>query len=173
MDTWTKQLAIGFLLFLICCCCFRQRRYWRELTQNRPTGTLKAGYGLAIITVILSLIGSALFNTPSAWQMFLSILLMTLIFCVKITFSPSVIALTLAVCTFQFYTSNSFPLFEVWTGFISVLTWRLPEEVRIAYACLSFTWALFALLFGGASPESVDGTLAADHVGDSLANLHA
>jgi hypothetical protein len=173
MDSWIKQAITGFLLFLICCCIFRQKRYWRELTTNKPSGTLRAGYALAVFTVGTALVASLCWQTESMWQLFLSILLMTLVFCVKITFSPAVIALSLAVCTFQFYTNSSFPFFEVWTGFIGVLTWRLPEEVRVAYACLSFTWALIALLFGGAPPEAADGTLAADNVTDTIANLHA
>lgn len=104
--------------------------------------------------------------------MFMSILTMSLIFSLKITFSPAMIGITLAICTFQLHTQGSFPFFEVWTAFVRILTWRLPEEVRVGYATISFAWVCLIVLFGGASAtDSTPSQTALEGVGDSLSSL--
>lgn len=97
---------------------------------------------------------------------------MTLVFCVKITFSPTIIAVTLAICTYQLNVNNEFPLLEVWSAIISVATWRLPEEVRMAYACISFAWVMITLLSGPAAAPAI-GDTPADELADSITSLHA
>jgi hypothetical protein len=77
---------------------------------------------------------------------------MTLVFCVKITFSPSVVALVLIACAYQFYVYDRLPIFEIWGGAVSVLAWRLPEQFRVIYTTISFAWVLVVFL-GGGNPE--------------------
>ncbi len=139
-------ILIGLLLIS---CARRQRRYWREMTTNRPTGSLRAGYILATITLALGLVTALLINSPQGWQMFIGVAMLTLVFCVKITFSPVVIAVVLVACGYQLYAFDRFPLFELWGGAISVLAWRLPEQFRIVYSTLSFMWVLMVFFSGG------------------------
>jgi len=141
-----------FIGLLLIACAKRQRRYWREMTNNRPTGSLKAGYLLAIVTIFVALAIAAVINSPVGWEVFLGILLMTLVFCVKITFSPSVVALVLIACAYQFYVYDRLPIFEIWGGAVSVLAWRLPEQFRVIYTTISFAWVLVVFL-GGGNPE--------------------
>ena len=151
----TEYLKIPVLMFiglLLIACAKRQRRYWREMTNNRPTGSLKAGYLLAIVTIFVALAIAAVINSPVGWEVFLGILLMTLVFCVKITFSPSVVALVLIACAYQFYVYDRLPIFEIWGGAVSVLAWRLPEQFRVIYTTISFAWVLVVFL-GGGNPE--------------------
>lgn len=149
MSDILKIATTLFILVLMFACFKRQKRYWREMQESRPTGSLKAGYKLAILTVGLSLIAAVYSNTPAGWEVFITILLMTVVFCVKITFSPAVIALVLGICTYQLYVHDSFPFFEVWGAAISVIAWRLPEEFRIFYTTLSFIWVMIIILSGG------------------------
>jgi len=142
-------IMVGLLLIP---CIKRQRRYWREMMQNKPTGSLKAGYVLAILTMFIGLGLAVLFNTPEAWNLFMGVALLTLVFCVKITFSPAVIGLVLIACAYQFYVSDRFPLFELWAAAVSVLAWRLPEEFRVVYTAISFIWVMIVFL-GGGNPE--------------------
>jgi hypothetical protein len=151
----TEYLKIPVLMFiglLLIACAKRQRRYWREMTNNRPTGSLKAGYLLAIVTIFVALAIAAVINSPVGWEVFLGILLMTLVFCVKITFSPSVVALVLIACAYQFYVYDRLPIFEILGGAVSVLAWRLPEQFRVIYTTISFAWVLVVFL-GGGNPE--------------------
>lgn len=157
MTDYIKLAATGLIMILIFACCKRQRRYWREMQTSRPTGSLKAGYALAIATVCVSLPIAFYSNTQAGWQLFVSILLMTVVFCVKITFSPAVIAAVLGICTFQLYTYDRFPFFEVWGAAVSVIAWRLPEEIRVVYTTLSFIWAM-TILIGGSAPEGESPT---------------
>ena len=160
MTDYVKVAATVLILILIFACCKRQRRYWREMQTSRPTGSLKAGYALAIATVFLSLPIALYSNTQTSWQLFISILLMTVVFCVKITFSPAVIATVLAVCAFQLHAHDRFPFFEVWGAAVSVIAWRRPEEVRTVYTTLTFLWAMTILLGGGS--HQGDGSTALD-----------
>jgi hypothetical protein len=144
------KIAVYILIgLLLISCAKRQRRYWREMTTNRPTGSLRAGYILATITIVLGLATALLVNTPQGWQMFIGVAMLTLVFCVKITFSPVVIAVILVACGYQLYAYDRFPLFELWGGTISVLAWRLPEQFRIVYSTLSFIWVLMVFFRGG------------------------
>lgn len=172
MEVYFKLIASAFLLILILCCCVRQRRYWRELNESRPSGSLRAGYRLAILTILVSFLVAICFRTDATWQIFIGILIMALVFCVKITFSPSIIALTLAICTYQLHVSDEFPLLEIWTAIISIATWRLPEEVRVVYSCVSFVWVLVTLLSSSAT-ETLAIDTPADAVTDSITSLHA
>lgn len=170
-DVLKHSLAV-VICFLIMCCVRRQRRYWRELQENRPSGSIRVGYTLSIFTIIVSLAASVILQADWMWEIFISVLLVTLVFCVKITFSPSVIALTLAMCTYRMYQHDEFPLMEVWLSLTSVITWRLPEDIRAAYACISFLWVLFAALGSSAQPEmATDSGL--DGIGDAVSGLHA
>ncbi len=172
MHDWLRYAITGCLLLLICFCVIRQRRYWREIKQNRPSGSVKCGYALACISISLALAGALFFNTEESWKIFMSILTMSLIFSLKITFSPAMIAITLAVCTLQFQTHGDFPLLEVWTAFIRILTWRLPEEIRVVYATISFAWACLVLLIGGATaPSSESNQMAMDGIPDPLSSF--
>jgi hypothetical protein len=174
MDIVIRGAVVFFLVTLIFFCVMRQRRYWRELSTNRPSGSVRAGYTLSVACVFLSFLVAVYINTPTMWQLFGSILIMGLVFCVKVTFSPTVLACTLAVCTYQFYFSNEFPLWTVWWSFIGVLTWRLPEEVRVAYASLSFLWILFSVLLPtkAATTASTTSDQVAD-VLDTMTSYHA
>jgi hypothetical protein len=172
MHDLPRYAITGFLLLLICFCVIRQRRYWREIKQNAPSASVKCGYVLACISISLALAGALVFNTDQSWRIFMSILTMALIFSLKITFSPAMIATALALCTLKFQADGSFPIFEVWTGFIRILTWRLPDELRVAYATISFAWACLTLLVGAASaPDSESAQVAMDGFADPLSSL--
>ncbi len=123
------------------------------MSTSRPTGALKVGYALAIITVCVSLPLALYANTRESWELFVSVLLMTVIFCAKITFSPAVIAGVLGICAYQLYVHDSFPFFEVWGAAVSVVAWKLPEQVRGLYNTVTFIWALTILLSSG-SPQA-------------------
>ena len=172
MEVYFKPIISAFLLILICCCFVRQRRYWRELNESRPSGSLRAGYRLSIFSIFISLIVAVCFQNDATWQIFIGILIMALVFCVKITFSPSIIALTLAICTYQLNVNDEFPILEIWSAIISVATWRLPEEVRVAYACVSFAWVLVTLL-SSPTTEALAVDSQADAVADSITSLSA
>jgi hypothetical protein len=151
MNDYSKLALAGFILILMFACFKKQRRYWREMSTSRPTGTLKAGYIVAIATVALSLPVAIYSNTSAGWELFISILLMTVVFCAKITFSPAAIAVVLGICTFQLFVNDRFPFFEVWGAAVSVIAWKLPDQVRALYTTLTFVWALIILVGGGAS----------------------
>jgi hypothetical protein len=99
-------------------------------------------------------LGAAIFyDSPQMWELFLGVVMTSALFCVKITFSPAVIGAALAISTAQLYLDGSFPFLEVWAAFVRVVTWRLPEEFRVAYATVSFGWTLVTLVAAsGASP---------------------
>jgi hypothetical protein len=169
MNEYVKLAITGGMLILIFLCISRQRRYWRELQESRPTGSLKAGYRICIATIVLSLSLFLFTEADTAQEIYVSILLMALIFCVKLTFSPTVVGLTLTICTFQFYTTDEFPLFEVWGAIANVFAWRLPDGLRMTYTYLSFVWVLLVLLTKSA-PTAV--AVPVEDIGDSISALH-
>jgi hypothetical protein len=169
-----KEIIIGVVALLVCCCLVRQRRYWREMQESRLSGSLRVGYRLAILTAFAGLPLACFANTESSWQLFASVMLMVLVFCVKITFSPTIIALTLTACAFQLYVNDEFPLWQVWFSVSSMLTWRLPDEIRAAYASISFLWVLVTLLSGtSAHAEAGGGEEAAVGIDETIASLHS
>lgn len=150
-----------FVITLIWMCARRQRRYWRELTTNRLSGSVKAGYTISTI-IMGGALGLALVcNTPEMWANFVTVVTLGFMFCLKITFSPAVMAATLGICAVQLFLNQTFPIVEVWATFISIITWRLPEEVRAYYAYLSFVWIVIVALF----PSSPTTAVAADTAG--------
>lgn len=155
MNEYVKLALAGLIIILMFCCFKKQRRYWREMSTSRPTGSLKAGYALAIITVFISLPLALYVNTREGWELFVSVLLMTVVFCAKITFSPAVIAGVLGICAYQLYVHDRFPFFEVWGAAVSIVAWKLPEQVRGFYNTVTFIWALTILLSSG-SPQVED-----------------
>jgi hypothetical protein len=78
---------------------------------------------------------------------------MTVVFCVKITFSPAVIASVLAISLVHLHVDGTFPFFEIWSAAATVIAWRLPEEIRVVYATLTFVWAM-TILIGGRSADA-------------------
>jgi hypothetical protein len=163
MTEYLKLATVVFIAFLMFACFKRQRRYWREIHTSKPTGSLKAGYKLAIATVLISLPLAAYSNTPEGWQLFISVLLVTVVFCVKITLSPAVIATVLGMCAYQLYVYDRFPFFEIWGSALSVFAWKLPEEARALYTSITFLWALAVLVSGGGSvAEATNAAEAAD-----------
>lgn len=103
--------------------------------------------------------------------MCLGIILTTMFFCLKITFSPGMLALTLAVCTLRLHTTSEFPFLEVWTGITTALMWRLPEDVRMVYSALSFVWVMASFLSAPASAAS-EGDSVAESLADSFSSTH-
>jgi hypothetical protein len=172
MEEILKHLIATVCGILILCCILRQRRYWRELQENRPSGSIRAGYRISIFVTLSTFALCIFMQSEWMWEIFVSILLLALVFCVKITFSPSVIGLTLAMCVYRIYQFDDFPLIEVWLSLTTVLTWRLPEEIRAAYACISFIWILVAALSSPASGEQ-GAQNALEGVGEGLSSLHA
>lgn len=172
MEEIVKHVIGAICAILIMCCLKRQHRYWRELQENRPSGSIRAGYRISILITVITLAASLFTQSEWMWEIFISVLLLALVFCVKVTFSPSVIALTLAMCVYRMYQFDDFPLVEVWVSFTSILTWRLPEEVRAAYACVSFLWILLATLSSSTSSQAVAES-AADSLADTISSIHA
>ena len=147
MNDVVRFAALGFLVFLTFLCARRQQRYWREITESRLSSSLKAGYSIATIAIAATLAVAVVVNTPAMWGNFVTVVAISFMFCLKITFSPTVIAGTIALSTIQLFMNDSFPFLEIWSAFISILTWRLPEEVRACYAYFSFGWIVLVLLF--------------------------
>jgi hypothetical protein len=145
MNEYLKYAVSCFVLMLIWACIARQKRYCREVITNAPTGSMKAGYKISFFSMSFSLAIASYYNTPEMWDIFVSVVTLGFLFCLKITFSPAVIAFTLAVCTVKLNIDESFPFLEVWNGFIRVLTWRLPDGIRACYSYLSFLWVLIVL----------------------------
>jgi hypothetical protein len=162
MEDAVRFAVLGFLVFLIFLCARRQRRYWREIMESRLSSSLKAGYSIATITIGAALAVAVVVNTPAMWSNFVTVVAISFMFCLKITFSPAVIAGTIALSSVQLFMNDSFPFIEIWSAFISILTWRLPEEVRACYAYFSFAWILLVLLF----PSSVQLDESLDQVGE-------
>lgn len=172
MEEIVKHIIAAICAILIACCLKRQHRYWRELQENRPSGSIRAGYRISILITVLTLAASLFTQSQWMWEVFISVLLLALVFCVKVTFSPSVIALTLGMCVYRLYYFDEFPLIEVWASFTRVITWRLPEDIRAAYACVSFLWILIATL-SSSTPHETIGESAVDTLGDTIGSLHA
>jgi hypothetical protein len=169
MNFYLKHFIICALVGLILCCVLRQRRYWRELRVSRPSGTLRAGYKLAILSIVLALVSACWFNTANIWQLFLGIVLTAALFAVKITFSPTVIAVILGLSTLEFMRTETFPFFEVWSYFISIFAWRLPEGFRVTYATISFIWIMLTLVRAsdyGAKPTTTADVV--ESIGDGV-----
>jgi hypothetical protein len=160
MENAVRFAVLGFLVFLTILCARRQRRYWREIMESRLSSSLKAGYSIATISIAATLALAVVTNTPTMWNNFVTVVAISFMFCLKITFSPAVIAATIALSSLQLFINDTFPFLEIWTAFISILTWRLPEEVRACYAYFSFAWILLVLLF----PSSAE-------LDDSLENV--
>ncbi|MFO0415778.1 MAG: hypothetical protein ACK5Y6_00685 [Pseudomonadota bacterium] len=154
MSPYLKNLILVFVVGLILCCVMRQRRYWREIKTSRPSGTLRAGYQLAMIAIGAALGAALFYDTPEKWQLFLGVVITAALFCVKITFSPAVVAAALAISAAQLYLNDTFPLLEVWAAFVRVVSWRLPEEFRVAYATVSFVWTIITLVISSGSGAS-------------------
>lgn len=162
MENALRFVVFGFLVFLTFLCARRQRRYWKEIMESRLSSSLKAGYSIATLSIAGALVVALVVNTPAMWSNFVTVVAISFMFCLKITFSPAVIAGTIALSSLQLFINDSFPFLEIWGSFISILTWRLPEEVRACYAYFSFAWILLVLLFP--SDSQVVDTL--DHVGE-------
>jgi len=167
MNEYLKLAFTGLIIGMIVLCIRRQLRYWRELTQNRPSGSVRAGYSIAFISIACSLVTAVYYNTPGMWNVFISVVMVAFLFCLKITFSPAAIGLTLAVCVVQLHRADNFPVMEVWAALLSIITWRLPEGVRACYAYFSFVWVLLVLLFPS-QPAAVESGDALDAVSGAL-----
>ena len=165
-----RLATIGLLLFLIVCCAIRQRRYWRELQGNRPSTSLRFGYRLAIASAAIAFTFAAYSNTPEMWKLFGSIVLMLTFFCLKISFSPSILAAVLIVGLVRFEATGALALVDVWIGVSSALMWRFPEEVRVVYATISFIWVMCAFLRTADITENRDAA-PIDVLNDSLNTL--
>lgn len=168
MNYFGNVIIVSLLAVLILCCVKRQRRYWLELQESRPSGSLRWGYRIAIVSILGTFSLAVISDSPSAWQTFLGVASVALIFCVKITFSPIAIALTLVACSIELLENGSFPLLTVWTSLTRIITWRLPEEFRIVYSCVSLLWTIMVFVNtggGGSAAEKEDSTM------DSLAGL--
>jgi len=173
MNELVKDIVVCGLVLLICGCFVRQRRYWREMQESRLSGSLRVGYRLAILATVAALSFACVTNTEASWELVGSVMLMVLVFCMKITFSPTIIALTLSACTFQLYINDEFPLWQIWLSVTSMLTCRLPEDVRAAYATISFLWVLVTLVSGTAAhPDAAGGDDAAVGLDEAIASLH-
>ena len=143
------------------------------MQESRLSGSLRVGYRLAILTTVAALPFACFTYTETSLDLFGSVMLMVLGFCMKITFSPTIIALTLSACTFQLYINDEFPLWQIWLSVTSMLTWRLPEDVRAAYATISFLWVLVTLVSGTAAhPDAAGGDDAAVGLDEAIASLH-
>jgi hypothetical protein len=173
MNDTATIAVVCFLTVIIACCVRRQRRYWRELRANKPSGTLRWGYRLAALSILGALSIAMIVDSPGAWETFRGVVMLAIIFCVKITFSPAAIGLTLAACAVELLRSGAFPLFAVWTSLARVLTWRLPEEFRIVYGCVSLLWGIIILIGWGTAAEfpGADSASEGEEMVDSIASL--
>lgn len=172
MNEITRNIITLVVAVLILLCFKRQRRYWREMQTSRLSGSLRVGYTLAIFTMGVATPLALFYNTEEMWALYLSVLLMTVAFCAKITFSPAMIALTLGMSVYQLHTDGGFPFWEAWCSVVSILTWRLPEDIRAAYATLSFIWVMLSLMSGPSitTPEESASSVGVDEL---ISSLHA
>jgi hypothetical protein len=171
MNEIVRNIITCLVVLLILLCCKRQRRYWREMQTSRLSGSLKVGYSLAIFAMGVMTPLALFYNNEQMWTVFLSVLLMTVVFCAKITFSPSIIAMTLGMSLYQLHTDGGFPFWEIWSSLVSVLTWRLPEDIRAAYATLSFVWVMLSLVSGPAVSATEDSAPVTG-VDELISSLH-
>lgn len=170
MDIFVKNAVTVVLLCLMLYCAFRQRKYWKALQGNRPQPSVKIGYQLGVLTSIIALAVALYVNTPTCWQLFASIIAMVAFFCLKITFAPTALAVTLAISAIHLQVSNELLLVEVWLGIANALAWCLPEEVRALYAGLSFAWIMVAFL-AGPQTEAVGEPSSVDNIADTIGSL--
>lgn len=159
MHEFFRYGVTTLLTFLIVCCLVRQRRYWREIHSNRPSGTLKAGYVISALTIFGAVVYAAVVGIAESKTVLMGVVPMAMLFALKITFSPVILAVILGICTFQFNANGSFPLIELWKGVTTVVTWRFPEYVRVTYAFLTFLWMIVAFFSMGSSVESLEDGL--------------
>ena len=169
MNVAVKHSLMTLIVFLVTVCVLRQRRYWRELHQNNPSRSLRVGYALAVFTSMIGLAATLYTNSPESWQLFTSLLLLAIFFCLKISFSPSILAATLTICLINLQLNDTVSFVEVWIGVLSVVTWRFPEEIRALYAALSFLWVIVTFL----SPADAAAAEAApsDQIEESVTGL--
>ncbi len=160
MDYFLHRSVSVILIFLICCCVVRQRRYWRELQSNRPSTSVRIGYKLATTSAILGLAVTFWLNNPEAWKIYGAVILMLSFFCIKISFSPTILAFTLLLTLLRHESTGSVELIDVWVGVASAVMWRFPEDVRAVYATISFIWVLSSFLrFTDAASAETPGDL--------------
>lgn len=134
-----KRFVILGLLILICCCIMRQKRYLMEIASNAPSASIKAAYKVsALLTVFW-------FFIPTEID-FINCLLIVCFFCIKVTISPTLIAMTLFISTVEFYQYGNFPFYEVWISITSMFMWSLPEEIRSTFTALSLIWSSIHLI---------------------------
>lgn len=160
MDYVLHRSITVILLFLICCCIVRQRRYWRELQSNSPSTSVRIGYKLATTSAFLGLAVTFWVNTPEAWKIYGAVVLMLSFFCLKISFSPSILAFTLLLTLLRHEATGSVEFIDVWVGVASAVMWRFPEDVRAVYATISFIWVFSSFLrFTDAASAETAGDL--------------
>ena len=169
MNVAVKYSLMTLIVFLLTVCVLRPRRYWRELHQNKPSRSLRVGYALAVFTSMIGLAATLYTNSPESWQLFTSLLLLVIFFCLKISFSPSILAATLTICLINLQLNDTVSFVDVWIGVSSVVTWRFPEEIRALYAALSFLWVVVTFL----SPADAAAAEAAhsDQIEESVTGL--
>lgn len=146
MDIIQHRAVTFVLLFLICCCIVRQRRYWRELQSNRPSTSVRIGYKLATASAIIGLAVAFGVNSAEGWKIYGAVVLMLSFFCVKISFSPAILAVTIGIVLVQHELTGSVNFIDVWLGVASAVMWRFPEDVRAVYAAISFLWVISTFL---------------------------
>jgi len=159
------------IVFLMTCCALRQRRYWRELHQNRPSRSLRVGYALAVLASLGGFAFALYANTPESWQLFTSLLMVVVFFCLKISFSPAILAATLAICLANLHFNDTVSLVDVWIGVTSVVTWRFPEEIRAIYAALSFLWVIVAFLSPASAVAEAPAEASAEGIEETVTGL--
>ena len=134
-----KPIIIFGLLVLICCCFRRQKRYFLELLSNAPSASIRIAYKFSILLFLFHIF---IPNELSLNELILTICLL----CLKITISPTLIAITLFISTIDFYVYDIFPFYEVWTAICSILLWRLPEDARAIITSFGLIWSSINIL---------------------------
>lgn len=167
MDIFLHRAVTALLLFLICCCVVRQRRYWRELQSNRPSSSVRVGYKLATTSAFIGLAVAFGVNSAEGWKIFGAVVLMLSFFCLKISFSPTIVAVTIAIMLVQHELTGSIDFINVWLGVASAVMWRFPEDVRAVYAAISFLWVLASFL-RTTEAASAESPMDLDPIADTL-----
>jgi hypothetical protein len=94
----------------------------------------------------LSLIVFAL--APEGSLNYSAVVVVSLLFCVKVIFSSTIVAIALSICLLNYIHLGEFSFFDILNQVCSMLTWKLSEDIRSAMTRVYFIWLLSSPLTG-------------------------
>ncbi len=129
-----KNVVIFGLIFLIFVCFRRQRRHFVELCANAPSKSIKAAFQMSWFTIAASTI------IPDDRLDLLTITTIATLFCAKAIFSSTIVGISLSICLFNYIYFDDLSFYEVYNSVVSIIFWKLSEDIREVITRLSFIW---------------------------------